>query len=173
MNGWYLCTALLLASCGSSTWNGSNASSSPSASAAAPVQATQKAAAIAIPVQDGEVLFRVELATTPSERARGLMYREHLNADDGMLFLFDRMQQQSFWMKNTLIPLDMIFIDERGAIVGIVENAEPLSTTSRSVRAPSKYVLELNGGTCRKLGIQVGALTRFVDVPGHPQPDAP
>lgn len=116
----------------------------------------------------GEHRFRVELATTPRERARGLMFREQMDADAGMLFLFDQMEVQSFWMKNTKIPLDMLFLDEEGVIVGIVENAEPLSLTSRSVGLPSRYVLELNGGTSRRLGIEKGQRALFVGVPGHP-----
>lgn len=111
--------------------------------------------------------FRVELAESPQERARGLMFREALGAEEGMLFLTRRMHHQSFWMKNTLIPLDMLFIDAEGMIVGIVENAEPFSEASRSVPHLSQYVLELNGGTCRRLGIGANAQVRFIDVPGH------
>lgn len=96
------------------------------------------------------------------------MFREQMDDDAGMLFLFDKMEVQSFWMKNTRLPLDMLFLDESGTIVGIVENAEPLSLTSRSVGLPSRYVLELNGGTSRRLGIEAGQKTRFVGVPGHP-----
>lgn len=96
------------------------------------------------------------------------MFREHMDEDAGMLFLFDKMEVQSFWMKNTRLPLDMLFLDESGTIVGIVENAEPLSLTSRSVGLPSRYVLELNGGTSRRLGIEAGQKARFLGVPGHP-----
>jgi uncharacterized membrane protein (UPF0127 family) len=136
----------------------------PSADAKTSGEPAQSAARVVI----GEHSFRVELARTPPERSRGLMYRDHMDEDAGMLFLFERMRTQSFWMKNTRIPLDMLFIDDTGVIVGIVENAEPMTLTSRSVGKPSQYVLELNGGTCRRLGIKAGQLTRFVGVPGHP-----
>ena len=172
MNGRPLILLLFLTGCSSPGFSDSQTTSPPAAERSAdPSKPNALRPSVAIPIDDGELLFRVELAVTPNERARGLMYREKLGADDGMLFLFDRTQRQSFWMKNTLIPLDMIFIDARGTIVGIVENAEPLTTESRSVNAPSKYVLELNGGTCRKLGIREGALVRFIDIPGHPRPD--
>ncbi len=123
---------------------------------------------VVIETPAGERRFRVELATTPQQRARGLMFREQMEEDAGMLFLFDEMEVQSFWMKNTRIPLDMLFLDEEGDIVGIVENAEPLSLTSRSVGLPSRYVLELNGGTSRRLGLEAGQRVRFVGVIGHP-----
>ena len=172
MNGRLLFLLLLLTSCSSPGFSDAKNASPPATTRASESSVSNTARpSVAIPVDDGELLFRVELANTPAERARGLMYREQLGADDGMLFLFDRTQRQSFWMKNTLIPLDMIFIDAGGTIVGIVENAEPLTMTSRSVDAASKYVLELNGGTCRKLGIREGVMVRFIDVPGHPRAD--
>lgn len=156
----------------------SGASSSPSEPGAKPTHVASPSAAAPSPKSEqpvvviqngaGEHRFRVELAITPQERARGLMFREHLDANAGMLFLFDQMEVQSFWMKNTKIPLDMLFLDEEGMIVGIVENAEPLSLTSRSVGLPSRYVLELNGGTSRRLGIEAGQRAVFLGVPGHP-----
>ena len=93
------------------------------------------------------------------------MYREHLDDDEGMLFIFERMQPLSFWMKNTWIPLDMLFIDEDFVVVGIVENAEPLTTTSRRVDKRSRYVLELAGGAAQKLGLKAGDVARFEGVP--------
>lgn len=148
---------------------------SPPASSSSATEADERGEAskqeqpfVVIHNSSGEHRFRVELATSPQERARGLMFREHMDEDAGMLFLFDGMQVQSFWMKNTKLPLDMLFLDEEGAIVGIVENAEPLTLTARSVGLPSRYVLELNGGTSRRLGIAAGQRVRFVGVPGHP-----
>lgn len=108
---------------------------------------------------------RVELARTDPERARGLMFRERLDADAGMLFLFDGSEDHGFWMKNTLIPLDMIFIADDGRIAGIVERAEPQTTTLRSVGAPSRYVLEVNGGWCAAHGVRAGDRVRFENVP--------
>lgn len=145
---------------------------SPNGGAAAKADATpsprREEARVVIETPSGEVAFRVELAVTPNERMRGLMFRDHLDEDAGMLFIFERMQRLRFWMKNTRIPLDMLFIDEAGEIVGIVENAEPLSLESRGVSLPSRYVLEVNGGTCRRLGIRPGQRVRFDGIPGHP-----
>lgn len=123
---------------------------------------------VAVLTPTGELRFFVEVARTPQERARGLMFRESLAADAGMIFLFDEDEDHSFWMKNTKIPLDMIFIDSTGLIVGVVENAEPFTLSSRSVGQPSRYVLEVAGGTCRREGIAVGHRLRFLGIPGHP-----
>jgi uncharacterized membrane protein (UPF0127 family) len=107
----------------------------------------------------------VELARTPAERQQGLMFRRSLPENGGMLFLFDETAVQGFWMRNTLIPLDMIFIDEEGRIVGIVENAEPLTETNRTVGRPSRYVLEVKGGWTAEHGVHAGDRTRFENVP--------
>ncbi len=104
---------------------------------------------------------RVELARTDAERSKGLMFRRALPEDAGMLFLFDESADHGFWMRNTLIPLDMIFIGEDGRIVGIVERAVPHSEQSRSVGAPSRYVLEVNGGWARAHGVARGDRVRF------------
>ncbi len=98
----------------------------------------------------------VEVARTPLEVERGLMFRQKLGADEGMLFVFPETAEHTFWMKNTLIPLDMIFADEDGTIVGIVHGAEPLTTSPRSVGAPSRYVLEVNGGWAAAHGVARG-----------------
>jgi uncharacterized protein len=124
-------------------------------------------ATVVIAAPDGDKSFTVELAITGPERNKGLMYREQMAEDAGMLFLFEEMRIQSFWMKNTRIPLDMLFIDEDLVIVGIVESAEPMTTSSRKVAKPSRYVLELNGGATRKLGIVAGQKVRFEGVPPH------
>lgn len=118
----------------------------------------------------GEVEFDVELALNNRQRQVGLMCREHLGENAGMLFVFDRMRTQSFWMKNTLIPLDMLFIDDAGVIVGHVLNATPMTTSPRSVSLPSKMVLELAAGTVKKRGIEPGQRVTFVNVPGAPTP---
>ena len=98
-----------------------------------------------------------ELARTDAERARGLMFRSRLAADAGMLFLMPRDDDWAFWMRNTLIPLDILFADADGRVVGVIEDARPLDETSRKVGAPSRYVLEVNGGWCRAHGVGVGA----------------
>ena len=92
------------------------------------------------------VRVEVEVVRTPELISKGLKYRKSLGAYKGMLFIFDREKIQSFWMQDTYIPLDMLFINRELEVVGIVENAEPLTTTSRRVPAKSNYVLELNGG---------------------------
>ncbi|WP_414640781.1 DUF192 domain-containing protein [Archangium sp.] len=103
----------------------------------------------------------VEVAATPESRTRGLMWRQELPAGQGMLFIFPEEEVQSFWMRNTLIPLDMIFIDSAGKIVGIVENAQPRTLTSRSVGRPGRYVLEVPGGWSRAHGLERGGTVRF------------
>jgi uncharacterized membrane protein (UPF0127 family) len=94
----------------------------------------------------GPVRVRIELARTEEEQSRGLMYRTSLPEDHGMLFLFPEEKDHAFWMKNTYIPLDMIFIGSDGRIVGIHAKATPLSTAPISVGKPSRWVLEMNGG---------------------------
>ncbi|MBX5482523.1 MAG: DUF192 domain-containing protein [Myxococcaceae bacterium] len=109
----------------------------------------------------GRHLVEVEVAATGPMRQRGLMWREHLDDGKGMLFVFRDDQIHNFWMRNTLIPLDMLFIDKDGQVVGIVRNAEPRTLTSRSVGKPSRYVLEVPGGWCEKNAIEPGAKTEF------------
>lgn len=139
---------------------------SPAATPAAPV--TEVAATPAAPRahvvlsgSQGERTVTVEVVSSPRAVERGLMYRQHLPLDEGMLFLMGEEDVQSFWMRNTLIPLDMIFIDKGFKVVGIVENAEPRTETSRTVNKPSSYVLEVNGGWSAKNGIAAGATVKF------------
>jgi uncharacterized membrane protein (UPF0127 family) len=100
--------------------------------------------------------FTVEVVATDEERARGLMYRRELPEGRGMLFDFKSEQPVSFWMKNTLIPLDMIFIRADGRILSIAENTEPLSERLVPSGGPVLGVLEVIGGTAKKLGIAPG-----------------
>ena len=113
----------------------------------------------------GERRVAVEVARTARQIERGLMHRQHLPPDSGMLFLLRRDKIQTFWMKNTLIPLDMIFVAGSMDVVGVVENAEPKTMTSRHVSRPSQYVVEVNGGWARAHGVGVGARARFENVP--------
>lgn len=108
--------------------------------------------------------FKVEWAKTWPQKARGLMYRKDMAIDHGMLLDYDPPQAASIWMKNTLIPLDMIFIDDTGRIVGIVERAEPKTLTARGVNEPSRYVLEVNGGWSAAHGVAKGDTVRFENV---------
>jgi uncharacterized membrane protein (UPF0127 family) len=115
--------------------------------------------------QDGRnISFHVEVAATPEKREIGLMYRRDLPADHGMLFIFPFERVNSFWMKNTPLPLDMIFIDSARKIVGIVHEAVPFSLDGRSVPVPSQYVLEINGGLSRRHGFKAGDVVRFENV---------
>jgi uncharacterized membrane protein (UPF0127 family) len=106
--------------------------------------------------------FSVEMAENDADRAKGLMFRKELPEGRGMLFDFHRDQDVSFWMENTYIPLDMIFIRGDGRILRIAENTEPLSTRMIPSGGPVRAVLEVIGGTARKLGIAPG------DRVGHP-----
>jgi uncharacterized membrane protein (UPF0127 family) len=108
-----------------------------------------------------ELPIGVEIADTPAKRTLGLQYRQELAEDRGMLFLFPAEKIQSFWMKDTPISLDMIFIGSDRKIVGIVHEAVPFSTASLSVPSPSQFVLEIKGGLSRKKGITVGDAVRF------------
>jgi len=130
------------------------------------VTACQAEPKVTITVKDGsKVSFAVEVADTPSKREMGLQYRRDLAADRGMIFLFQAQSQQSFWMKNTPLPLDMIFINRELKIVGIVEQTVPFSLDPRSVSAPSQFVLEINGGLSKRHGIKAGDSVRFENMP--------
>ena len=104
----------------------------------------------------GVHVFAVELASTPEQQAKGLMFRRELPEGQGMLFDFHQEQPTSFWMKNTYIPLDMIFIRADGRILSIAENRVPLSETLVHSQGPVRAVLEVIGGTAKKLGIAPG-----------------
>jgi uncharacterized protein len=118
---------------------------------------------VAIVAPDGTVRadVAVEIAATDQERETGLMYRSHMGANDGMIFLFTHPQPLTFWMKNTEIPLDMIFADGSRVVLGTVERAEPYSEQMLSVSGDSQYVLEVNGGFCAQHGIKAGDHFRF------------
>ena len=121
---------------------------------------------VAISTRQGrEVVFQVEIADSPAKRELGLQYRRDLAPDRGMIFLFPAETEQTFWMKNTPIPLDMIFMDHERKIVGIVEQTVPFSLDARSVGKPSQFVLEINGGLTKRYGIQAGDRVRFEAIP--------
>jgi uncharacterized membrane protein (UPF0127 family) len=104
----------------------------------------------------GDFAFTIEIADDPAERAQGLMFRDTLAADAGMLFDYHQEQMASFWMQNTLIPLDMIFIGADGIIKNIHVNARPLDTTSIPSVYPIRFVLEIPGGRSTEIGLAVG-----------------
>ncbi|WP_437963071.1 DUF192 domain-containing protein [Sorangium sp. So ce260] len=103
----------------------------------------------------------VEVARRENERARGLMYRKSMAENRGMLFVFQQRRNHSFWMHNTCIPLDMLFIDRDGTIVGIEENTPTLNDSNFDVACPSTYVLELNAGWARRHGVVAGQKVRL------------
>ena len=115
----------------------------------------------------GVHVFSVEIAQTEAEREKGLMFRKELPEGRGMLFDFKREQDVAFWMQNTYIPLDMIFIRADGRILRIAENTEPLSTRTVPSGGPVLAVLEVIGGTAEKLGIAPGDSVAHPIFSGH------
>jgi uncharacterized membrane protein (UPF0127 family) len=101
--------------------------------------------------------FEVYVARSDRERMQGLMFVESLPADEGMLFPYDPPRPAAMWMKNTLIPLDMVFIRADGTVANVITDAAPQSLDSRPSEGPVAFVLELNGGTASRLGIGPGA----------------
>jgi uncharacterized membrane protein (UPF0127 family) len=104
----------------------------------------------------GPHAFSVEVMRTDQERARGLMYRRFLPAERGMLFDFKVEQPVAMWMKNTYLPLDMIFISRDGVVVNVAEDTEPLSERIIPSNAPAYAVLEVNAGVAKKIGLKAG-----------------
>ncbi len=95
------------------------------------------------------------------------MYRRSMPEDAGMLFVYEQMEERSFWMENTFIPLDMVFIDAAGHVVGVAADTEPLTRDGRMVNGQSQYVLEVNAGFANRHGIGQDTAVRFEGVPGH------
>jgi uncharacterized protein len=121
-----------------------------------PVVARAAEATLEIVDKTGVHAFSVELATNDAERSRGLMFRKELPEGRGMLFIFDRDEPVSFWMHNTFISLDMIFIRKDGRILRIAESTDPMSDRLIPSGGPVRAVLEVIGGTAHKLGIEPG-----------------
>lgn len=112
--------------------------------------------------------FTVEIADTPELQARGLMFRRDLPADHGMLFVFPEARQQSFWMRNCLIPLDILYFDAHGEFVSAHYNARPCNAEycpTYPSEGPAKYVLELNGGVGRDLNLVPGDRLTLPELP--------
>lgn len=110
-------------------------------------------------VRLGDRSFTVELATTGKEQELGLMFRDSLPEDHGMLFIFPSAVTRSFWMKNTRIPLDILYFDAELRLVSVVENARPCRVQNCPTypsAGPAQYVLELNAGKARELGVGAG-----------------
>ena len=115
----------------------------------------------------GQARFSVEVADDAAERAQGLMFRKSMHMGVGMLFVYDRPQAMNFWMRNTLIPLDLLFIDSRGVVQHIHENAVPLDETVISGGENLLSVLEINGGLARRMGIKTGSELRHPAFSAH------
>ncbi|MBP1687306.1 MAG: hypothetical protein H6Q33_3449 [Deltaproteobacteria bacterium] len=124
---------------------------------------------VVIHAATGPVRVPVEVVATPDARAHGLMYRRDLAPDAGMLFVFPNETPQHFWMKNTPLPLDMVFIGRDRQVVGIVADTRPFSTNPLGVAAPSQFVLEVHAGFCARHGIDTGARVDFIHVPSTSQ----
>lgn len=119
-------------------------------------QAACQADRLEISTQSTKANFAVEVADEPSEQQVGLMNRDHMASAAGMLFVFPAPKQAQFWMKNTLIPLDMLFADPSGTITHIHENAIPNDLSTIDGGPNVQFVLEINGGLSRRMGIAVG-----------------
>nr|WP_246204446.1 DUF192 domain-containing protein [Devosia marina] len=128
-----------------------------------PLAACSDETRLVVQSESGNHAFTVEVVDTPETRAQGLMYRQELADDAGMLFDFREERPVSFWMRNTFIPLDMLFIEADGTILNIHANARPHDTTSIPSDGPVQFVLEIPGGRSEELGIAAG------DVVEHPR----
>lgn len=117
---------------------------------------TYEKAPLEIRSASGTHRFTVELARTPAQQMQGLMFRRKLDPDAGMLFIYQQPETARYWMKNTYIPLDILFIGSDGRIASIAERTVPLSLETIPSGGPVMAVLELNGGTVSRLGIKVG-----------------
>lgn len=113
--------------------------------------------------------FRIEIARSAEEQARGLMFRDHLDADAGMLFVYPSMAPRSFWMRNCRIPLDILYFDADRKLVGEALGVPPCNASQcpsyNGGGAPAQYVLELNAGTARRLGVQRGDQLTLPELP--------
>ncbi|KAF1687306.1 ACR family protein [Pseudoxanthomonas broegbernensis] len=116
-------------------------------------------------VELGGERYKVEIAADDAQRARGLMFRDKLEAGHGMLFVHDRLEPQAYWMKNTKIPLDILYFDDERRLVAQQRDVPPCSAGDRCPpypsRRPARYVLELNAGEAARLGLEEGAPLRF------------
>ena len=124
-----------------------------------PAVAVRAASPVTQQVTLGGHRFTVEIANTDATRERGLMFRTHMANDHGMLFVYSDAQPRYFWMKNTLIPLDIIFFDAHQRLINVSADTPPCKTEqcpTYTSAAPAQYVLELNAGMAKKLGLKPG-----------------
>lgn len=126
---------------------------------------TAKGPTIVLETSKGRTEIAVEIADTLDERTKGLMFRETMPKESGMFFIFEEESEKSFWMKNTLIPLDMIFIDAGYKVVSIAKNAQPCKGDPCAVYPsvkPAKFVLEVNGGVSDSVGLKDGDKAQLI-----------
>ncbi len=119
---------------------------------------------VRFPQAQGAPSVDVEVVATEELRSRGLMYRRELGENRGMLFVFDDESPRAFWMRNTCLPLDMVFVAADGFVVSVLENVPTMNDDPREGRCAAKYVLEVNAGYCRRHGIKAGQ-TLAIEVP--------
>jgi hypothetical protein len=162
LNGLAALAALALA-CGAAPKSATGPGATPTAPAAAASAASGPRA-----VMPSGAVYRLELALTPEDQAQGLMYRESLPPDTGMLFVFPTSEPHHFWMKNTMIPLDMIWMDETGKVVFVSADTPPCKADpcpTYGPDGPARQVLEIAGGMAAKEKITVGSTLKFQDLP--------
>jgi uncharacterized membrane protein (UPF0127 family) len=141
------------------------ATSCPGASKEAPKVSDLATGAVRFETKGGPWVVRVEVANNDAARAKGLMYRRELPPDTGMIFVFPAAEEHAFWMHNTLIGLDMIFLGDDRAVVGVVDHAAPRTDTPRMVQKPSRYVVEVSAGEAAAHGVGPGTRAVFIDLP--------
>ena len=156
--------AVVVAACGAAPGTASGATAS------TPTPAASASTAVSGPRAEmpSGAVYRLELALTPEEQAQGLMYRENLPDRTGMIFVFDQAGDHHFWMKNTMIPLDMIWMDETGKVIFVSANTPPCKAdpcATYGPNAPARQVLEIAGGMAAKEKITAGSTLKLLDVP--------
>ena len=135
---------------------------------ATPPPPSQPAPRVVMSTPRGDAAVDVEVVSSEAQIERGLMYRQNLPPDQGMLFLMSREYNWDFYMRNTLIPLDIIFIKKDMTVAGVAANAKPLDETLLHVGVPSLYVLEVNAGWAAAHGVTAGTKVKFERVPPRP-----
>ena len=155
-----LALALVLASC-----HGEPARADKGPQKEAPPVSSLPMGAVRFETPRGPWVVKVEIARTDEQRERGLMYRRSLEPDHGMIFLFTETAEHGFWMHNTLLALDMIFVGEDRWVVGVIEDAQPMTDTLRTVKKPSRYVIEVASGEAAAHAVGPGTPAVFIDIP--------
>jgi hypothetical protein len=153
---------LLVVACSSNTPKHDDAPSTPMPARDSVPASPSPTVSFALP--NGDLTVQAEVVSTPAAIQKGLMFRENLAPDAGMLFLMGRDDDWAFYMRNTLIPLDMIFITREMTVAGIAANAKPRDETNLRVGKPSLYVLEVNGGWAAQHQVVAGTKVRFTNV---------